>query len=124
MAKVFLRYFPPSSQLKLGVNFGKLIQIFMENKEPQKNKFQSVKEFFVKPIIKTDSSFVQYSGLGIQLAVTIIVFLFGGIWLDKYFETKFIFTLICVFLGFVGVIYKLISVVKELEIKNKENVKK
>jgi len=96
----------------------------MENKEPQKNKFQYVKEFFVKPIIKTDSSFVQYSGLGIQLAVTIIVFLFGGIWLDKYFETKFIFTLICVFLGFVGVIYKLISVVKELEIKNKENVKK
>lgn len=95
----------------------------MEKKEPPKNKYQALKNFLFKPVIKTDSKFFQYSGLGIQLSATIIIFLFAGLWLDKYFQTKFIFTLVFVFLGFAGVFYKIISVLKELdeEKKNKQS---
>lgn len=96
---------------------------FMDEKEPKKGKYGAVKEFLFKPMLKTDSKVVKYSGLGIQLSVTIIVFLFGGLWLDKYFETKFIFTLVFVFLGFVGVFYKIFAVLKELEAERKDGRK-
>ena len=95
----------------------------MENQQPQKSKYESVKNFLFKPVIKTDSNFFKYSGLGIQLSVTIIVFLFAGLWLDKYFETKFIFTLVFVFLGFIGVFYKISAVLKELEQEKKQKIK-
>ncbi len=92
----------------------------MEKKEPPKSKYQAIKNFLFRPVIKTDSKFFQYSGLGIQLSATIIVFLFAGLWLDKHFQTKFIFTLVCVFLGFVGVFYKIIAVLKELDEEKKQ----
>ena len=95
----------------------------MENQQPQKSKYESVKNFLFKPVIKTDSNFFKYSGLGIQLSVTIIVFLFAGLWLDKYFETKFIFTLVFVFLGFIGVFYKISAVLKKLEQEKKQKIK-
>ncbi|MCX6157547.1 MAG: AtpZ/AtpI family protein [Ignavibacteriae bacterium] len=91
----------------------------METQQPPKGKYNSIKNFLFKPVLKTDSKVVKYSGLGIQLSATIIVFLFGGLWLDKYFETKFIFTLVFVFLGFVGVFYKIFAVLKELEEERK-----
>ena len=87
----------------------------MDEKEPKKGKYGVVKDFLFKPMLKSDSKVVMYSGLGIQLSATILVFLFGGLWLDKYFATKFIFTLIFVFLGFVGVFYKIFAVLNELE---------
>lgn len=95
----------------------------MDEKEPKKGKYGAVKEFLFKPMLKTDSKVVKYSGLGIQLSVTIIVFLFGGLWLDKYFETKFVFTLVFVFIGFVGVFYKIFAVLKELEAERKDGRK-
>ena len=96
----------------------------MDNQEPQNNKYRKLKDFFFKPVVNVSPSFIQYSGLGIQLAATIIVFLFIGIWLDGKFGTKFIFTLVFTFLGFIGVIYKLIAVTKELDRKNKEKDEK
>lgn len=95
----------------------------MKNQQPPKGKYNSIKDFLFKPMLKTDSKVVKYSGLGIQLSVTIIVFLFGGLWLDKYFETKFVFTLVFVFLGFVGVFYKIFAVLKELEAERKDGKK-
>lgn len=91
----------------------------MLEKEPKKGKYGAVKDFLFKPVLKTDSKVVKYSGLGIQLSATIIVFLFGGLWLDKYFGTVFVFTLIFVFLGFIGVFYKIFAVLKELEEERK-----
>jgi hypothetical protein len=90
----------------------------MDEKEPKKGKYGAVKEFLFKPMLKTDSKVIVYSGLGVQIAVTILVFLFGGIWLDKYFETKFIFTLVFTFMGFAGVFIKIFAVLKELEKKD------
>jgi len=92
----------------------------MDEKQPKKDKYDTIKEFLFKPVLKTDSKIVKYSGLGIQLSGTIIVFLFVGIWLDGKFETKFIFTLVFVFLGFIGVFYKIFAVLKELENERKE----
>lgn len=88
--------------------------------DKQNNKRSKLKDFFFKPVVNINPSFVQYSGLGIQLAATIIVFLFIGIWLDGKFGSKFIFTLVFTLLGFAGVILKLIAVTKELDRKNKE----
>jgi len=92
----------------------------MEEKQPEKGKYGKIKNFLFKPVLKSDSKVIKYSGLGIQLSATIIVFLFAGLWLDKHFETKFIFTLVFVFLGFVGVFYKIFAVLKELEQDRKD----
>jgi len=48
--------------------------------EKTNNKRSKLKDFFFKPVVNINPSFIQYSGLGIQLAATIIVFLFIGIW--------------------------------------------
>ena len=87
-------------------------------------KRSSFKNFLSKPLITADSKAVQYSGLGIQLTVTILVFLYIGIWLDKVFSTKVLFTLIFTFMGFGGGFYSFYLTVKQLtrkpELKNEE----
>ena len=98
----------------------------MDKQEPSKDKYSSLKNFLTKPVLKTDSKAFQYSGLGIQLAGTILVFLFIGIWLDNSFGTKFIFTLIMTFLGFGGGFYSFYLTIKKLDdkSKNKSDTKK
>jgi ATP synthase protein I len=83
-----------------------------------------ITDFLTKPLVKTDSKFVQYSGLGVQLAATILIFLFIGIWLDKYFATKFIFTLILTFVGFFGGFYSFYLTIKNLTESDKKNKEK
>ncbi len=85
---------------------------------------KEIMDFLTKPLLKTDSKFIQYSGLGIQLSGTILIFLFIGIWLDKYFETKFVFTLVLTFVGFFGGFYSFYLTIKKLsEEEKKKNVK-
>jgi len=67
--------------------------------------------------IKGTSNFYRevgpYLGLGIQLAVTVTVMVFIGIWLDGQFETKPVLTIIFAFLGiFVGMYTFIKSVLK------------
>jgi ATP synthase protein I len=82
-----------------------------------KNKTEksSLKNFLSKPLFKADSNFVNYSGLGVQLAATILIFLFIGIWLDKEFNTGFVFTLIFTFIGFFGGFYSFYLKIKKLD---------
>jgi ATP synthase protein I len=80
----------------------------------------SFKEFLTKPLLKTDSSIAQYSGLGITLAGTILVFVFIGLWLDGKFETGILFTLILSFIGFAAGFYSFILNVKKLSQKDKK----
>jgi len=85
----------------------------------------SLKNILKIPVIKADSKALQYSGLGIQLVVIILVFLFIGIWLDKVFRTEFVFTLILTFLGFGGGFYSFYLSIKELtKSEKKDNGKK
>ena len=90
-----------------------------------KKESRSFKNFLKNPLIKSDSKAFQYSGLGIQLTVTILVFLFIGVWLDKTFNTQFIFTLILTFVGFGGGFYSFYLTVKGMSEseKKKSNIK-
>jgi uncharacterized membrane protein YfcA len=65
-----------------------------------------------------------YLGLGLQLAVTIIAFVFLGNWLDTKFNLKNILTLIFGFLGIGVGLYNLIKTVLNLEKRNKEKDEK
>lgn len=86
----------------------------------QKNKRSSFREIVSKPLIQTDSKTLQYSGLGVQLAATIIIFFFIGYWLDGVLDTKPILMLVFTFIGFGGAFYNFFLTVQELSRKDKE----
>jgi F0F1-type ATP synthase assembly protein I len=41
----------------------------------------------------------EFAGVGLQFALTIVVFMFAGIWLDRTLHTSPWFVLVCVFVG-------------------------
>ena len=45
------------------------------------------------------ASGAEYAGAGLQLAMTLVAFMFLGIWLDKRLDSSPWFVLICVFAG-------------------------
>jgi ATP synthase protein I len=51
---------------------------------------------------------MKYAGLGVQLAASILVFVFLGQWLDRKAGTNGLFTILGAFLGFGGTMYALI----------------
>ncbi len=51
---------------------------------------------------------MRYAGLGIQLAVSLLVFVFIGQWADRKLGTGGILTVVAAFLGFGGTMYSLI----------------
>jgi hypothetical protein len=51
---------------------------------------------------------MQYAGLGIQLAVTLVIFVLAGQWADRKLGTGGIITIVAAFLGFGGTMYSLI----------------
>jgi len=63
--------------------------------------------------IKGTSNFYKdvgpYIGLGLQLAVTVTVMVFIGIWLDGKFETTPMLTIVCAFFGVFAGMYTFIK---------------
>lgn len=53
----------------------------------------------------------NYLGLGLQLAVTVVVMVFLGIWLDEKFVTGPWLTVFCSFLGIFAALYSFIKTV-------------
>ena len=51
---------------------------------------------------------MRYAGLGVQLAVSLLVFVFAGRWLDQKLGTGDILTVVAAFVGFGGTMYSLI----------------
>jgi F0F1-type ATP synthase assembly protein I len=51
---------------------------------------------------------MRYAGLGIQLAVTLVVCVLAGQWADRKLGTGGIITIVAAFLGFGGTMYSLI----------------
>jgi hypothetical protein len=41
----------------------------------------------------------EFAGLGMQFALTVLVFVFGGVWLDRKLGTSPWLVIVCVFLG-------------------------
>ena len=67
--------------------------------------------------IKSANNFYReigpYLGLGLQLAVTVTLMVFLGIWLDDYFETQPILTIVFAFLGVFAGLYNFIKSVQK-----------
>ena len=51
---------------------------------------------------------MRFAGLGIQLAVTLVVCVLAGQWADRKLGTDGILTIVAAFLGFGGAMYSLI----------------
>jgi hypothetical protein len=51
---------------------------------------------------------MKYAGLGVQLAVSVLVFVWIGQWLDRKLGTGGLVTVIAAFVGFGGTMYWLI----------------
>jgi hypothetical protein len=51
---------------------------------------------------------MRYAGLGVQLAVTLVVFVLAGQWADRKLGTGGIITIVAAFLGFGGTMWSLI----------------
>jgi len=78
----------------------------------------------ISDIAKVYREIGPYLGLGTQLALSIIVFLFIGRWVDSQLETYPIFLLVGAFIGAVGGFYHFIKTVIQLgEKKKKEQAK-
>lgn len=93
-----------------------------KEKIPGKNN-SSLKNILSKPLITADSKTIQYSGLGLTLAVTILIFFFAGKWLDGKFDTKVLFTLILTFIGFAAGFYSFYLNIKKLSGDEKKGKK-
>ena len=51
---------------------------------------------------------MRYAGLGVQLAVSLLVFVLAGQWLDRRLGNTGIVTMVAAFVGFGGTMYSLI----------------
>jgi len=56
---------------------------------------------------------MRYAGLGIQLAVTLVVLVLAGQWVDRKLGTGGIITMVAAFLGFGGTMYSLIRTLNQ-----------
>ena len=65
-----------------------------------------------------------YLGLGLQLSVTIVIMVLLGSWLDKKFDSGYVFTLIGGIVGISAGIYNLVKTVNDLEKRSKNAQKK
>lgn len=97
----------------------------MESGEKNSGKGKSsLREILSNPLLKADSKVAQYSGLGLTLVVTILLFLWAGKWLDGKLGTGVLFTLILTFIGFSAGFYSFYLNIKKLtEADKKENPK-
>lgn len=60
---------------------------------------------------------MRYAGLGIQLAVSLLVFVLVGQWADRKLGTNGVITILAAFLGFGGTMY---SLIRSLNRKDRE----
>lgn len=88
-------------------------------KNSEKNK-SSLKDILSRPLIKVDNKVAQYSGLGITLTVTILIFFWIGKWIDDMAGTTVVFTLIMTFIGFAAGFYSFYLNIKKLTEEDKK----
>jgi hypothetical protein len=60
------------------------------------------------PNLEKDRGSMRYAGLGIQLAISLLVFVLVGQWADRKLGTGGLITVAAAFLGFGGTMYSLI----------------
>ncbi len=92
-----------------------------EQTNDNEGKKSSLKDFLTKPLVKADSKTMQYSGLGVTLAVTILVFLWAGMWIDGKFATSPWFTIGLSLIGMGAGFYSFYLNIKKLTEEDKKN---
>jgi F0F1-type ATP synthase assembly protein I len=60
---------------------------------------------------RVERSYLQFAGVGVQFAATILLLTLAGIWLDGRVGTGSLFTVLFLLLGFVGATWSLIRTV-------------
>jgi F0F1-type ATP synthase assembly protein I len=65
---------------------------------------------------------MEFAGIGIQFAVTLLVFAFAGVWLDSRLGTSPWFILVSVFVGAAGGFYSMYRRVTAAQRKSKDVV--
>ena len=60
-----------------------------------------------RPGQRSNSPGMALAGIGLQFGLTIVVFVFGGVWLDKHLDSSPWFTIGCTFVGAAGGIYSM-----------------
>jgi Putative F0F1-ATPase subunit Ca2+/Mg2+ transporter len=63
---------------------------------------------------------MRYAGLGVQLAVSLLVFVLAGQWLDKRLGNTGIVTMVAAFVGFGGTMYSLIRTLNRQDRSTKD----
>lgn len=66
----------------------------------------------------SDNNWVEYLTLGSQLAITVTLMVFLGVWLDGKFDTTPVLTVVFSFLGVAGGMYNFIKRVINSDKKN------
>ena len=75
-----------------------------------------------QPHRRSISSGSELAGMGLQFAFTILVFVFGGVWLDGHFHTSPWFTLGCTFAGAGGGFYSMYRRVATMQRRDKRDL--
>lgn len=76
-----------------------------------------------KPKVNLTKDYAKFTGLGIQIAASLLISLYGGIWLDEKFDTKPLFLLVGVFFGMLAGIWSVIKITTNSKPKTKPNNK-
>ena len=63
---------------------------------------------------------MRYAGLGVQLAVSLLVFVLAGQWLDRRLGNTGIVTMVAAFVGFGGTMYSLIRTLNRQDRSNQD----
>ena len=64
---------------------------------------------------------MRYAGLGVQLAVSLLVFVLAGQWLDKRLGNTGMVTIAAAFLGFGGTMYSLIRTLNRQDASSQDH---
>jgi F0F1-type ATP synthase assembly protein I len=59
--------------------------------------------------------------IGIEFIVVFLVFLLGGVWLDRRFDVRPVFTLVGMVLGFAGAMYRVLRVAQQYRRNSRSN---
>ncbi len=62
-------------------------------------------------LAKKSSDLLRYSSIGIEMGAAVVIGLLGGLWIDRRFHTRPLFTIICSLLGIAAGFKSLINLI-------------
>jgi F0F1-type ATP synthase assembly protein I len=64
---------------------------------------------------------MRYATIGIEFIAIFLIFLLAGVWLDRRFNMKPVFTLVGMVLGFAGSMYRVVRVAQQFRRESRSN---